>query len=194
MVPILAPVVEGHGEVPALPVLLRRIATEVLSTPLVVSPPWRIGRSKMLDPKTIQAAYRRSAAQGSVSGVLVLLDADDDCPRELSEAVTNALGDPWGPSVEVVAANREYEAWFLAGIESLRGHRSILADASYPDDPETPRGAKERLKRMMTESYNEMVHQVVFSSMVDLTTVYERCRSFRRLCSAVEALVKRAGA
>lgn len=194
MVPILAPVVEGHGEVPALPVLLRRVAAEVLGTPLLVSPPWRLGRSKMLDPKAIQAAYKRSAVQGPVSGVLILLDADDDCPRELSDAVANALGDIWGPAVEVVAANREYEAWFLAGVESLRGHRSILADANFPTDPEMPRGAKERLKGMMTESYNEMVHQVVFSSMVDLAIVYERSRSFRRLCSAVETLVKKAGA
>lgn len=144
----------------------------------------------MLEPKVIRAVYERFAAQGAVTGVLVLLDADDDCPRDLAHTVGNALGNRWGPGAEVVAANREYEAWFLAGIESLRGHPSIRADASYPDDPEQPRGAKERLKAMMTESYRETVHQVAFSAMVDLTAVYERSRSFRRLCSAVEALAK----
>lgn len=191
MPPILASVVEGYGEVPALPMLLRRVATERLDTQLVVATPWRLDRKKMLDPEAIRAAYRRSAVQGSVTGMLILLDADDDCPRDLAEAVRNALGDLWGPAVEVVAANREYEAWFLAGIESLRGHPSIRADASYPDDPEKPRGAKQRLEHLMTEkTYKERVHQVAFSAMVDLTAVYERSRSFRRLCSAVEALVK----
>lgn len=37
--PIIATIVEGHGEVKALPVLLRRIASELLSVHHIVVPP-----------------------------------------------------------------------------------------------------------------------------------------------------------
>ena len=49
----------------------------------------------------------------------------------------------------VVMAQREYEAWFLAAIESLCGQRGIVSDALYPQDPEQVRGAKGVVSRFM---------------------------------------------
>ena len=42
----------------------------------------------------------------------------------------------------VVLAHREFEAWFLAAIESLRGTGGIRADAESHHDPESPREQK----------------------------------------------------
>src|SRR2546426_7135782 len=42
----------------------------------------------------------------------------------------------------VVLAHREYEAWFLASLESLRGRRGIRGDAEAHPDPEEPRDRK----------------------------------------------------
>ena len=77
----------------------------------------------------------------------MLLDSDSDCPAELGPtihgwAVEAAGGVPCG----VVLAHREYEAWFLAAIESLRGHRGVRIDAEPHPNPENPRGAKEQLE------------------------------------------------
>ena len=52
----------------------------------------------------------------------------------------------------VVMPNREYEAWFLATIESLRGTRGIRDDATPHPDPESPRGAAEELRRRMARN------------------------------------------
>jgi hypothetical protein len=88
----IAPVVEGHGEVSALPVLLRRIARElgVYEHELKVCHPNRIPRSTLATPAGIANAVEQAAVRVSGDGgVLVLFDADDDCPQDL---VSKLLG------------------------------------------------------------------------------------------------------
>ena len=56
----------------------------------------------------------------------MLLDSDSDCPAELGPTIHGwAVEAEGGVPCGVVLAHREYEAWFLAAIESLRGHRSV---------------------------------------------------------------------
>ena len=47
----IASVVEGHSEVQSLPILIRRVSTELLNTSGVVADmPWRLPRGRMAKP------------------------------------------------------------------------------------------------------------------------------------------------
>ena len=86
----------------------------------------------------------------------------------------------------MVMAKREYEAWFLASIEALRGRRGVLPEATPHPDPESPRDAKGKLERRMRPgaSYSASVDQVAMTGHLDLESAYRGCRSFRKLVSA----------
>jgi len=80
----IAPVVEGHGEVEALPVLLRRIANDLGVYDIEICRPNRVPRSILATRAGIVSAVHQAAYRvGSRGGVLVLFDADDDCPKDL---------------------------------------------------------------------------------------------------------------
>lgn len=108
---MLASVVEGHGEVGAVPVLLRRIAAEQYGrVDCTVPSPHRVKRGQMISSDFLDRAVQTQMARvGPSGGVLILLDADDDCPVQLAASLRGRLPDP---RVEVVVAVREFEAWF----------------------------------------------------------------------------------
>ena len=65
-------------------------------------------------------AYARNTP--GCTAILVLLDADKDCPRELGiELARRACAAAIGLPVAVVCAKREYENWFLATDEGFTG-------------------------------------------------------------------------
>ncbi len=190
----IASVVEGHGEVAALPILLRRIAGELVD-PLVhvtVTTPHRLPSQQMRDPARLNPVLRVQAARISgAGGVLLLRDGDDkgiDCPVRLAEDLREAAGTV-AARVEVVIARHEFESWLLAGIDSLRDHPVVRSDAMAPSDPEGRRGAAEMLQAQLTESYKKTLHPAKFCALIDLVAVYERSRSFRRMVHAVDLLM-----
>ena len=88
----------------------------------------------------------------TAGGVLVLLDADDDCPAALGPALLErARAARSDVPISVVLANREFEAWFIAAAESLAGTHGFPADLTAPADPEKIRGAKEWLGQRKTD-------------------------------------------
>jgi len=91
--------------------------------------------------------------------------------------------------------HREYEAWFLAAIESLRTHDLIRTDAESHPDPERPRGAKEQLKNRLAfgRVYSPTKHQAALSDSFSLELAYRRCRSFRKLTTSFGSLLKAMG-
>jgi hypothetical protein len=190
---VVAPIVEGHGEVQAVRELISRIAVELCGTWTEVAPPFRLDSGKMRKPDELAKAVRVQAARiKGPGGVLVLRDGDDDdvrCPVELARQLAPEPGLVAVP-VEVVIARHEYEAWFLAAAESLRSHPAVRDDASAPADPEARRGAKSQLEAMMCESYKETLHQAKFSALIDLNAAKARSRSFRRMVHAVECLLE----
>lgn len=193
---IIQPIVEGQGEVAAVPVLLRRLQDEAQCWGIVVGKPHRKRRSQLIQKDSLQSAVRVAALRDDCAGILVLLDADDDCPKELAPNLEQWANEAAGgtPCV-VVIANREYEAWFLASIEALRGRAGILPDAASHPQPEAPRDAKGELERRMlsSASYSPTVDQAALTAHLDLEDAYRRCRSFRKLVSAFGALAAAAG-
>ena len=125
----LVAIVEGHGEVEAVPLLIRRIGQEVspLSTPDVVKP-IRVPRGSMLKTGELDRYVSLAGIRvGSDGRILILLDAHRDCPAELRTTILKrARATRSDLPIEVVLANREYESWFIAAVESLRGVRGYF--------------------------------------------------------------------
>jgi hypothetical protein len=125
--------------------------------------------------------------------VLVVIDSDDDCPKELGPALLQrATSVRPDLLVSVVLAHREYEAWFVAAAESLRARRGIREDVTAPAKPEEIRDAKGWLSKQMppAQRYSPTQDQVAFSSLFDLELAKSRSRSFRKLCKEVEEILR----
>jgi Domain of unknown function (DUF4276) len=190
--PVVAPIVEGHGEVSATRELITRIGSEFHQTWVDVAQPFRLDSGRMRKPDELAKAIRFQATRiQSRGGVLVLRDGDDkdiQCPVQLASEPSPQPGLVAVP-VQTVIAFHEYEAWFLAAAESLRSHPSVRDDAHSPVDPESTRNAKGQLESLMRESYKETLHRAKFSALIDLAAAAEKSRSFRRLIHAIELLL-----
>ena len=188
----IQPIVEGHGEVTAVPVLLRRFVHDAEAWQVGVGRPIRRSRGQLVQQAQLQQAVSLALRQPGCDAVLIMFDGDDDCPAELGPTVHRwATATAGRVPCEVVLPHREYEAWFLAAIESLRGARGVRPDAEFHPDPESPRGAKEALEARMhaDKSYLEKIHQPAFSARFSLAVAHARCRSFRKLTKSVGGLL-----
>lgn len=183
----MIPIVEGHAETESIPVLLRRIAPE-----LEVARPFRIKRSRIAKPEEIERAILLAVQdRTNPTSILVLVDADDDCPATLGPALLSRCQSTTHLPVAVVLANRELEAWFLGGVESLRGRRGIVADAAWRGDPEEPRDAKGRLERLMAgRSYVSVDDQPALMRHLDLELARARCPSLDKLLRDLARLAR----
>ena len=191
----IQPIVEGHGDVEAFPVLLRRFVQEAEVWAVDIGRPIRRPRHRLVEEDGVRQAVRLALEQPECGAVLVLFDGDSDCPANLGPTVQNwATAAADGTPCRVVVAHREYEAWFLAAIESLRG-RGVRNDAEPHPDPERPRGAKEQLEARMRpgSTYLEITDQPAFSGVFALEAAYRRSRSFRKLADSFAELVRAMG-
>ena len=183
----IQPIVEGHGEVNAVPVLLRRLRDEARAFRVDVNSPIRRKRSQLVQEAELRRSIRLARLQPQCGGIIILFDSDDDCPKVLVPTLHAIAQDEAGRiPCSIVLAHREYEAWFLASIESLRGKRSVRADADPHPHPEEPRGAKGQLEARMEKgkSYHESSDQAALSALFDMKPAFQQCRSFRRMVKA----------
>ena len=177
----------------AAPGLIRRILGD------------RLGRYDIPYIRTIRAngkpdlvkrleIHLRRAAVRRPDAILVLVDADDECPVEaVGSLVDRASALDLGVSVAVVYAKSEYEAWFISSLsegtgEGIRSRLNISPSVNAPEDAENIRGAKEWL-RTRGRGYGETEDQEPLTHHIDMDLTYSRSRSFRRLCHAVDELV-----
>jgi hypothetical protein len=194
----IACIVEGHGEVEAVPILVRRIVQALDSTILLRFPtnPIRIPRDKFVKTGELERAVELAALKNRAPGaILILLDADDDCPKELAPQLLlrarNARSDM---PIRVVLAKREFEAWFLAAAESLRGQQGLSSTLEPPPDPEAIQGAKEWLRKHMeaNRTYSETVDQPALTRCFDMEAA-RQAPSFDKLYRDVEWLLQEIG-
>lgn len=188
-------VVEGHGEVESVPVLIRRIAQQFDPGLLVLIPhPVRVTKSRLLKPGELERAAELAVLNaGADGGVLVILDSDEDCPAqlgpELLERVRSARSDVLSA---VVLARREFESWFLASAESLRGCRGLPGDLESPHQPEEIPGAKEWLSgRIQDGAYASTVDQASLTNALDFDLArraasFDKC--YREITRMLETL------
>jgi Domain of unknown function (DUF4276) len=175
-------IVEGHGEVEALPILVRRVLARQGIADVEIPRPFRMPKGKMLKQDELARAVEMMARKTAPSGaLLILLDADDDCPAELGQRILERVEEARRDRpLSVVVANREFEAWFLGAAESLRGQRGLPSDLAAPKSPEDVRDAKGWLDSRMVRGYSETLDQPALASMFDLDAA-ERLPSFAKL-------------
>jgi hypothetical protein len=98
--------------------------------------------------------------------------------------------------ISVVLAKREYEAWFIAAAESLRGHCGLSQEMIADLNPEGIRGAKEWLRRHMPQSrrYAETIDHPALTAVFDLQAArradsFDKC--YREIVRLLTALTPR---
>jgi hypothetical protein len=196
----LGAIVEGHGEAKALPILLHRIARQWdAQVTLVVGHVSRVPSSSLKRAGYLEAEIENVVRKlGRNSGILVLLDCDGDseCPKfdgpAWLERARRARPDV---SIGLALAYKEYEAWFIASAESLRGHCGLPENLTAPADPEAIKGAKGWLSRHMPPNrpYAETVDQPALTRLFDLDSArkapsFDKCyREVICLLNAVRA-------
>jgi Domain of unknown function (DUF4276) len=215
--------VEGKGDVAAIPALAQRVVRrfDAHDALFVDHEPFRVRGVATLVKNNCFDWHRWLDAAGktrrNLGAVLLVLDGDmKHVPNDWSayrdrfrstefcafhaaatlveEAKAARAGDAY--SVASVFAMKEFEAWLLAGVESLRGKhlangRGVVPmDAVCPEiDVEQTRDAKGGLKRVIP-IYNPSLDQGLLAREIDIDTVLQRCRSFGRFCSALQQLAQ----
>lgn len=186
-------IVEGDGEVEAVPALIRRIHAEVApEVPLEVGRPVRVRRNRVLQDGELERYVRLAANLAGDGGcILVLLDANGDCPAGLGpDILQRARTTRPDRRIEAVLAKCEYESWFIAAIDSLRGKRNVSPTAAVPRDPESIRGAKEWLRNRMGGTYSPTADQTALTVLFDMASARRRSPSFARMWRAAGALLR----
>lgn len=181
----IAVIVEGDGEVEAVPILLRRYAKLAgWDGRVVIRPVIRQPASKLLKLGELERHVELAARKlGGPGGIFVLLDCEDDCPATLGPRllarVRQARSDL---PTSLVLAHREFEAWFLGSAESIAGKRNLPTTLQSHQSPETIRGCKEWLSDKMPRSfsYDEVNDQPALTAVFDLNMAKVSCSSFEK--------------
>ena len=166
-------IVEGQGDVEAVPILIRRIAAECYPEMAIRIPrPIRVNRTQVVLPDQLEQEVKLATQKiGGKGAIFIILDSDDDCPAQLGPALLYRASQVCDNlPIAVVLAKREFEAWFLAAAESLRGKRGLKSDIASPNNPEAIRGAKEWLHDRMQSSntYRSKRDQPALAALFDL--------------------------
>lgn len=198
----IAALVEGDGEVEAVPVLIRRMA-DALGVPggVHVLRPIRVPASRLLREHELERYVQLAVCKlGGVGGILLLLDSEEECPAthgpRLKERMAACLpGLPFG----VVLAHREFESWFIGAASSIRGRRGFPESMASHPSPESIRGCKEWLSERLPRGrvYSPVEDQPALAAVFDMNESEKHCPSFgkfrRELAGILEAVTRIAG-
>lgn len=184
MIARIVAIVEGHGDVKAVPVLLRRLLKEEgVYDAIVDDEPIRAKRQKLPKPEEFERYLEYALRTRGCAAVVIVIDADDDCPAELGAALlARARNRTTSIPILVALAKTEFASWLAASVVSLRGVCGIVASAEPPKDPEAIRGAKEWLQKQMprNRAYVESRDQPELTRSFDFDQAADRCPSFAR--------------
>jgi hypothetical protein len=189
----VAPIVEGHGDVEAVRILLRRVWAHFVGGDILeVLPPARIPKSKLVQRQELIKAVDIACVnasripRGERWFILILFDADEDCPATLAGSLREALTSERGHlDIALVIANVEFETWFVAAAESLQRYFNLTGSART-DDPEGSRQGKGAVQWLMGGHYGERADQPSLAAAFDLQLCRSRSPSFDKLCRELE--------
>ncbi len=194
-------IVEGDSELESVPVLIRRVSAMCYpGVALVIPRPIRIPRNRVIKigelERAVELAARKIRRQGAI---FIILDSDRDCPAHLGpKLLQRVLRTHRNLPVAVVLAKCEFEAWFLAAAESLRGQRGLRSNIYAPNDPEAICGAKEWLSQHMQngKTYKSKRDQPALAAIFDIeqarrSNSFDKCyREIVRLLGELREPVK----
>ncbi len=198
----VVPIVEGQTEVGCIERLLQRIWVELLTAPvrLQVLPASRGKRDALVNPRhadftaKIEEAYLKLARQlrhdstGQGQGLLLLLlDAETDCPAELGPRLLGAATQfrPDAP-VACVLAKRMLENWIVAGASTLAGVNGLPNPLPPRDQFEDRSGVAWLETQLRSQNkarkYKKTADAEVFVRAMDLRECRANAPSFDKLC------------
>jgi hypothetical protein len=202
----VAPIVEGQTEQGCVERLLHRVWSELFSCSerLQVLEAFRGKRDILVDAtkdelsRAVQQAQiklRQQARNEPLARtlVLVLLDAEDDCPAELGPGLLETARKAWvGADVTCVIARRMLESWMVAGVTpaALGGVNGLPADVQAPPNPEDRNGVRwlgEQIRHAAANrKYAKPVDGPTFIARMDLGQCRRLTPSFDKLCRELE--------
>jgi len=200
----IAPIVEGQTEAGCIERLLQRIWTELLVAPirLQVLPPSRCQRDALLKehgtelPRKVEEANAKLAqrlrldAQG-LGVLLLLLDAERDCPAELGpKLLATARAVRTNTDITCVLAKAMPENWIVAGAATLAGVNELPDSLPVNDNPEKGSGAiwleSQLRSKNRARKYKKTVDAEAFVRAMSLTDCRAKAPSFDKLCRELE--------
>jgi hypothetical protein len=186
-------IVEGDGEVRAVPVAIRRIAIEILGRyDILVESPIRVRRDRFLNRPDEQrrALFLAAAKAGNDGAILILMDSDRDCAAELAGQILSAASREIAHiRCQCVFAVREFESWFLAAAFSLRGVRGFSVDLAAPPNSEDIQDAKGWLAERRTPArYAPTIDQPALAAIFSLELARHASPSFDKFVRDIQAL------
>lgn len=191
-------IVEGDADKDAVPFLLRRVIEHeeffdhsILERPIRARDIPTVRRQGELE-RFVQLA----CARAECDSVLVLIDCDDDCARDVAFEFSKRLdGIAQGARKKVGVGFfcREFEALFLCCISSLNNKypelRFTLDDAPASEVAESIRDAKGTLAGLISSgTYKPTRDQARFVSALDFNHLVQHSRSFQHVRRLVEWL------
>jgi hypothetical protein len=202
----VAPVVEGQTEQGCVERLLHRVWVELLHRPerLQVLEPFRGHRDSLVHAngvaltESVQKAFLKLQAKlrrdtQALSLLLILLDAEGDCPAELARRLLEtARRARLDAAISCVLAKRMLENWIVAGASSLAGVNGLPTPLQPPDNTEDRSGSfwlNEQLRgRDRKRRYTKTADATVFVRAMNLPECRANSPSFDKLCRDLEAL------
>lgn len=178
--PHLGLVVEGRGDLGAVPILLRTALhrrddyRELLGKPVACH-----GRDKALRPGGVEGYVRTAAGRPGCRAVLVVLDAEGDPACQLGPRLLERATSVTHHRVVVALAEPKFEAWLVASAENLG-----LGGLVYRPEVD-PEGL---IRKALSAKYVKPQMQPRLTSAMDLDLAQSRSPSLARLLTRLEAL------
>jgi hypothetical protein len=190
----LLPIVEGYGELRAVPLLLRRILERTQRYDGHVLSAHRRGEWPRVR-KEFDRYY--AAALNECDRILWLMDYDcdgcDDPMRDARWMSERAAALDSRGSLECAFLVMEFESLFLWQTNPLRAvFPDLRRPFELPSEPESVRDAKGSISVMLPKGsmYKPTIHQERLVAHLDLDHLNEVSPSFKRLLAAVSALIE----
>jgi hypothetical protein len=184
----ILPIVEGDGDLKAVPVLLRNLlAWHDLHETQILSPHKRGELPKVAAgfDNYFRMALKENAA------ILLVLDFDCeycDCPFLEAEKLyqrAQAIHNGWPFKIAFLV--KEFESLFLAEAQAAANVLTLPPGTEFPDTPETIRDAKGWLSKARPKgaSYKPTVHQAKITAQLDFEKLRKTSSDFRHLENAL---------
>jgi hypothetical protein len=201
----LVPIVEGQTEAGCIERLLHRVWMELLAAPLrlQVLPPSRGKRDALIHPERPDLAEKIEEAHAKLASrlrrdpsarglLLLLLDAEGDCPKELAPRLLKTARQVRSDTdISCVLAKRMLENWIVAGASTLAGVNDLPNPLPARDQFEDRSGVTwleaQLRSKSMTRKYKKTADAEAFIRVMALQECRENAPSFDKLCRELEA-------
>lgn len=173
---VIAPIVEGHGDVDAVRFLLQTLRPHYM-----IASPIRVPRSRLVIEEHAKKYSRIAEANiADLSGngcILAIFDSDRECAIGLSSNFKKHISTSSRSPCECVVPVSEYEAWLVAG----NNEHNFDGDAEELRDPKG-------ILRDWYGKYRETVDQARMTARIDFDKLRKNSRSFRALDTALSRI------